>query len=197
MYLAEGEDEKAKTNLKVSVLGLGVGGTGGMYLAGSSSARIGSAVQLERGKLNRSVSQIKQDLVTAFGKKLTTNSNKIKSSVGQDVVCEGQNHHLVSKKDMSAVKTSCERIADPIKSAYRKRTTKALTLADHRGYQGWHRLLDKLMSELIEAKGDKLTGRKFVELLKDVYSHEGLLKKFPNAIQDIERWAQKYGIYDL
>ncbi|MGI5831248.1 MAG: polymorphic toxin-type HINT domain-containing protein [Thermoguttaceae bacterium] len=196
-YYAEGEDEKAITTLKVSVFGLGVGGTGSMHLAGSNGARLTSAVKQVTDRSVRSVSTIEQDLVKIFGEKQKINSKKIRSSVDQYFPCEGQNHHIIPKIPAQAVEGFCPKIANPIKSAYRKLTTRALTLSDHCGYQGWHRKLDGLLSELIAAKGDKLTGRGFVKLLKDVYSHSELLKKFPNAIQDIERWAQKYGIYDL
>ncbi len=46
-------------------------------------------------------------------------------------------------------------------------------------------------------KETKLTGEEQVECPDGAHSHSELVRKFPHALPNLEKWAQKYGIYKL
>ena len=195
MYLAEGEDEKAKTAFKVGVLGLGVGGTGSVHLAGAARATVKNTVQ-KGGKAAKVAQKATQGVGKAAARKQAVNKTSLNQSVKeQRVPCKGQNHHGIAKKPFKAIVEKSKEFAEQLKIPYRKFTTQALDLVSHRGYERWHRELDALLVKLINKVPDgELNGKALIKILKKVYSNKDLRERFPNFFADLKEWIQKYGI---
>ena len=194
-----GEDEEAISNMTFGALGFGDFGTSGMHIAGIAGASVKKVAKENKNvarTINR-VEDIEKKFVTKFGEKEVINSKRLKELEKYEIIGKTQSHHLISRRQMRAIEEFCPEIAGPIKSAYRDLTADAISLAEHRDYQTWHRQLDELFYELLEAKKGVRTGKEFVKLMNDVYSHSELVRKFPHALPNLEKWAQKNGIYKL
>jgi len=96
----------------------------------------------------------------------------------------GQTHHAISSKVHDAlekVKTlaGCFRPRDP------RLVAKAKELADHYGYQRWHRELDDEVVQWIEAH-PKATPEQFMRWLRWRYSQPDLKARFPEGLSRLE-----------
>jgi hypothetical protein len=94
----------------------------------------------------------------------------------------GQVHHVISRKVHRALEEHPN-----LKGLYEFRdpciTTQAKDLVSHRGYQGWHRDLDKEVGAWI-GKNQSATQEQFEQYLRDRYSKPDLLDRFPNGLTD-------------
>lgn len=97
----------------------------------------------------------------------------------QQVAANGQVHHAISKMVHRALETS------PLRGIYVVRdprwATRALDLSAHQGYQRWHRLLDKEMSEWVRAQGFSLTRTAWEDYMRSRYGRPDLSWRFPNG----------------
>ncbi len=97
----------------------------------------------------------------------------------------GQLHHAISTKVHRALEKH-----DVLRGHYAKRdddwVTQAATLADHKGYQTWHRKYDADVVKWIEAN-TKATSQQFERYLKGLYRKGDLAERFPRGLRKGKR----------
>ncbi|MBK7140496.1 MAG: RHS repeat protein [bacterium] len=94
---------------------------------------------------------------------------------------KGQAHHVISKAIFNAL-SDHPRLKGLFKLRDSRMIAFAKDLASHRGYQDWHRALDKEIAEVILANRT-MTFTQFLRYLTKRYSLPDLLKRFPKGIQ--------------
>jgi hypothetical protein len=91
----------------------------------------------------------------------------------------GQNHHAISKKVHDALEE-----VPGLAGIYRYRDprfqTRAADETSHRGYQTWHRNLDREAAEYI--RNNPMTKEQFENYIRDRYAQPDLLARFPNGL---------------
>ncbi len=100
----------------------------------------------------------------------------------------GQVHHLISSKIHKALQKH-----KVLKGKYKARdprfTRKAATQADHRGYQKWHRELDKEVEKWLK-DNENATEAQFERYLERLYnSRDDLRRRFPGNTQHQNSWS--------
>jgi hypothetical protein len=93
--------------------------------------------------------------------------------------CKGQNHHVISRPIAKALERH-----KPLHGLYEPRdkrfVAKAKDKESHCGYQKWHRDVDlEVMGWLREH--EKATPEQFMSKLREIYSREDMLERFPNG----------------
>lgn len=92
----------------------------------------------------------------------------------------GQIHHAIPRKVANALDAHPK-----LKGKYRYRdpnfVTQAKDLASHRGYQRWHRELDKEVVGWLKGR-EGVTPAQFEKYLKDLYARPDLKTRFPNGL---------------
>ena len=128
------------------------------------------------------------------GTEILEHSDDIKDSAKLVINLSGQSHHPISKQIRKSLDTvDVSNISKNLKDKYRKFTTQAGDIMDHKGYQQWHRELDDEISNWITQQGKELTDERLIQYLKDVYSRPELSNKFPNFGKDIADWFNSLG----
>jgi hypothetical protein len=104
-------------------------------------------------------------------------------ATGAVVKCTGQWHHAISKKVWKALEDHPN-----LKGKYKYRDerfmTQALDAESHRGYQQWHRDVDKEVAKVLRnPDNDWWTEREFESYLRELYNTDPrLVERFPNGL---------------
>jgi hypothetical protein len=100
-------------------------------------------------------------------------------SSGEPPNCNGQNHHIISKRIAEALKEH-ETLGGLYEPRDKRFVAKAKDKEAHCGYQVWHRKVD---AEVIQWLADnrKATAEQFMKMLREIYSRPDMLKRFPNG----------------
>jgi hypothetical protein len=93
--------------------------------------------------------------------------------------CKGQNHHVISRPIAKALERhkTLHGLYEPRDKRF---VAKAKNKESHCGYQRWHRDVDlEVMMWLREH--EKATPEQFMSKLREIYSREDMLERFPNG----------------
>jgi hypothetical protein len=93
----------------------------------------------------------------------------------------GQAHHAISRPIAQALARHST-LAGKYAARDSRFTTRAANEAAHRGYQDWHRRLDKETVDWLNANPEA-TPSEFERFLRERYSQPDLLERFPGGLR--------------
>jgi hypothetical protein len=93
--------------------------------------------------------------------------------------CQGQNHHVISRPIAKALgrHKTLHGLYEP---RDRRFEAKAKDKESHCGYQQWHRDVDLEVIRWLR-RYEEATPEQFMRMLREIYSREDMLKRFPNG----------------
>ncbi len=93
--------------------------------------------------------------------------------------CQGQSHHVISRPIAKALERheTLRGLYEPRDERY---VAKAKDRESHCGYQKWHRDVDLEVIKWLRKEG-RATAEEFMAKLREIYSREDILKRFPNG----------------
>lgn len=100
-------------------------------------------------------------------------------AAGEPPDCKGQEHHIISRP-IARELARHNNLRGLFKPRDPRLKTRAKNEEDHCGYQDWHRKVD---SEIVEwlRRYDRATLEQFMKKLKEIYSREDMVRRFPNG----------------
>jgi RHS repeat-associated protein len=110
----------------------------------------------------------------------TTGAAKLGSAESGAICPAGQQHHAISRTVHSALEQHPS-LAGRYSARDPRFVTRAIDGAAHRGYQQWHRELDREVVEWIQNTPDATT-EQFERYLRDLYARPDLAPRFPNGL---------------
>jgi hypothetical protein len=93
--------------------------------------------------------------------------------------CQGQNHHVISRPIAKALGRH-KTLRGLYEPRDRRFEAKAKDKESHCGYQQWHRDVDLEVIRWLR-RYEEATPEQFMRMLREIYSREDMLKRFPNG----------------
>jgi hypothetical protein len=93
--------------------------------------------------------------------------------------CQGQNHHVISRPIAKALGRH-KTLRGLYEPRDRRFEAKAKDKESHCGYQQWHRDVDLEVIRWLR-RYEEATPEQFMRMLREIYSREDILKRFPNG----------------
>jgi RHS repeat-associated protein len=111
--------------------------------------------------------------------KLERKAQRVEEGVWATEEATGQLHHVISRQIAKALEEH-PNLAGMYRARDARYVSRAADAASHRGYQAWHREVDREVVEWLGAHGEA-TPERFDRYLRKLYDSPELKKRFPNA----------------